>query len=136
MVWFFPKLLGRRHESIEVLNPHFSDVRVKNSKFSVCLKKVENWPILYKMRQRMEFHFKARIHALSEIQKFWQNFWTFRKTCKSQFWLVFHKNQKTRTLMDTWRLPKSLGKRNSMNTFDYIGVIKHSNFYRIRTYVI
>ena len=42
----------------------------------------------------------------------------FEKTCKSQFWLVFHENQKTRTLMDTWRLPKSLGKRNSMNTFD------------------
>ena len=84
------------------------------SQAALALQNSSAWKKIY----RGLVSLKARIHALSEIQKFWQNFWTFRKTCKSQFWLIFHGNQKTRTLMDTWRLPKSLGKRNSMNTFD------------------
>ena len=52
------------------------------------------------------------------LRRICKNFLTFRKTYNSQFWLVFHENQKTRSLMDIWRLPKSLRKRSSMNWSD------------------
>ena len=52
------------------------------------------------------------------LRRICKNFLTFWRPCKSQFWLVFHENQKTRSLMDTLGLPKSLGKGSSMNWSD------------------
>ena len=41
--------------------------KIKNSSFYVCLKKVDIWPIVHQMRQRMEFHFKSLSYIANNL---------------------------------------------------------------------
>ena len=101
---YLSKLFGGRYQCIEVHRSDFLADQVENSSFYVCLKKVDNWPIVHQMRQRMEFHFNTtNIFRVYSNSLTWTSKLSKKQTCFCKKQAMLFINIKFVNSFKSWR---------------------------------